>query len=215
MATKSNYEFQKRQKKADQQKGDLDPQLRARLQALCEEGWALWCRFDAERRRHSFHPFVPADHQAVLEALIPLRAPGLRFLEWGSATGVITIMADILGFEAYGIELDPDLVDQARELARKCESRARFTVGSFIPAGYRWKDHRGDERLGTIGHGDSGYLDLGLSLEEFDVVYGYPWSGEELMMLDLMKVHGRPQATLLVHAASGVEVYRGGRPAAY
>ena len=64
-------------------------------------------RFDTDVRQHRFHPFVPADYDAVLQELISLRAPELRFLEWGSATGVITIMADLLGFEAYGIELDP------------------------------------------------------------------------------------------------------------
>ncbi|MDP9348996.1 MAG: hypothetical protein M3P24_07635, partial [Gemmatimonadota bacterium] len=86
---------------------ELDAALRARLDALLEEGWELWDRFDSEVRRRSWHPFVAADYERVLQALLPLRAPGLRFLEWGSATGVITIMADLLGFDAYGIELDP------------------------------------------------------------------------------------------------------------
>jgi len=189
---------------------ELGPELRARLQALCEEGWSLWERFDIQVRQHAFHPFVAADYPAVLEAMIPLRGPGLKFLEWGSATGVITIMADLLGFDAYGIEIDRDLVDQARDLARRTGSKARFTVGSFLPTGYRWR-HRGDERLGTIGSGDSGYLALGMPLEDFDLVFGYPWAGEEPMMHDLMRVHGRPDARFLVHTADGVKAYRGGR----
>ncbi|HUG39322.1 MAG TPA: hypothetical protein VMM12_02500 [Longimicrobiales bacterium] len=192
---------------------ELDPALRARLRALCDEGWDLWERFDTEVRRRDFHPFVAADYDVVLDALIPLRAPGLRFLEWGSATGVITIMADLLGFEACGIEIDPQLVEQARALARRTGSRARFTAGSFLPTGYRWRDGRGDSRLGTIGSGDSGYLQLGLPLEEFHLVFGYPWAGEEPMMLDLMRVHGRPDARFLVHTAGRVDVHTGGRVA--
>lgn len=192
----------------------LDPALRMRLHTLCEEGWELWARFDTEVRQRDFHPFVAADYQVVLEALIPLRTPGLRFLEWGSATGVITIMADLLGFEAYGIEIDPALVDQARELARRTDSRATFTAGSFIPTGYHWRDGRGDDRLGTIGSGDSGYLQLGMPLEEFDVVFGYPWAGEEPIMLDLMKAYGRPGARFLLHSAGAIKVYTGGREAA-
>lgn len=190
---------------------DLDPQLPGRLRALCDEGWDLWDRFDVQVRQHDFHPFVAADYDVVLQALLPVRAPGLRFLEWGSATGVITIMADLLGFEAYGIEIDGDLVDQARELARRTGSRARFTAGSFIPAGYQWKDADGDQRLGTIGHGESGYLQLGMPLEEFDVVFAYPWAGEEPMMLDLMRVHGRAGARLLVHTAGEVKIYQDGQ----
>lgn len=190
---------------------DPGPELRSRLRTLCDEGWDLWERFDTDVRRHGFHPFVAADYEVVLEALLPLRAPGLRFLEWGSATGVITIMADLLGFDAYGIEIDGDLVDEARGLARRTGSRARFAAASFLPTGYRWRSRGGDGRLGTIGRGKSGYLDFGLPLDEFDVVFGYPWSGEEPLMLDLMRAHGRRGARLLLHTGSGVDVYRDGR----
>src|SRR5690606_25573777 len=87
-----------------------DPALQARLDALLAEGWEIWDRFDREVRDLAWHPFVAADYERVLATLITLRAPGKRFLEWGSATGVITIMADMLGFEACGIELDAGLV---------------------------------------------------------------------------------------------------------
>ena len=188
----------------------LAPELRARLDGLFREGRELYTRFDAEVRRRDFHPFVPANYGLVLEALAGLRAPGLRFLEWGSATGVITIMADLLGFEAYGIELDRGLVGQARSLARRTGSAARFVSGSFLPPGYRWRDGEGDGRLGTIGEGPSGHLELGMPLRDFDVVFGYPWWGEEALMLDVMKVHGRADAAFLLHAQGEIRVYRGG-----
>lgn len=190
------------------------PELRARLRRVCEEGWDLFDRFDHDVRQHGFHPFVAADYETVLAALVSVRAPGMRFLEWGSATGVITIMADLLGFDAYGIELDGGLVEQARDLARRTGSAATFTAGSFLPTGYTWTDPAGDHRLGTIGRGDSGYLKLGMALEDFDVVFGYPWAGEEPMMLDLMRAYGGAGARLLLHGADGVTVHRGGRVAA-
>ena len=192
----------------------LDPDLLARLGALCQEGSELWNRFDARVRRHGFHPFVPADYPVVLDALVSLRAPGLRFLEWGSATGVITIMADLLGYDASGIEIDADLVEQARELARRTGSKASFSAGSFVPVGYRWTVDGGDGRTGTIADGASGYLELGRALDDFDVVFGYPWHGEQAMMLDLMRAHGRRDARLLVHTGDAVVVYRNGRVAA-
>ena len=186
--------------------------LHARLDAVCAEGWAVWERFDREVREPGFHPFVAADYDVVRAALLHLRAPGQRFLEWGSATGVITIMADVVGFDACGIELDASLVDTARALAARHGSRARFVAGSFLPTGYRWRSRDGDTRTGTIGEGPSGYLQLGRALDDFDIVFGYPWGGEAPMMLDVMRQYGRRDALLLLHDTNlGVRAFRDGR----
>jgi SAM-dependent methyltransferase len=191
---------------------ELEPALRARISALSEEGWEIWRRFDEEVRQENWHPFVPADYDHVLQTLLRLRAPGLRFLELGSATGVITIMADMLGYEAYGIELDGKLVDVARELAARFDSGARFAAGSFLPSGYRYRSRTGDDRIGTIGHGASAYPELRHPLEDFDLVYGYPWHGEEPMMLDLMRAYGGRGARLLMHGGKeGIRIFRDGR----
>ncbi len=192
--------------------GDVD----ARLDAVCAEGWAIWERFDREVREPGFHPFVAADYDVVRAALQRLAArrpaPGRRFLEWGSASGIITVMADIVGFDACGIELDAGLVDTARALAARHGSRARFVAGSFLPTGYRWRARDGDTRKGTIGDGPSGYLQLGHALDDFDVVFGYPWGGETELMHDVMRQYGSPDALLLLHDTNlGVRAFRGGR----
>ncbi|MBI1810211.1 MAG: class I SAM-dependent methyltransferase [Gemmatimonadetes bacterium] len=176
------------------------------------EGWDIFERFDTEVRDRVFHPFIAADYDVVLTALLAHRASGRRFLEWGSASGVITIMADMLGYDAYGIELDESLVATARALAARFESSATFVAGSFLPAGYVYNPKGGDGRTATIGEGESGYLKLHRALDDFDVVFGYPWGGEEPMMLDLMRCYGRPDALLLLHGVNdGVKAYRGGR----
>ncbi len=190
----------------------VDSDLTARLDALCNEGWALWEQFDTTVRDHEFHPFVAADYDVVRTALVAHRHPGQRFLEWGSATGVITIMADLLGFEAYGIELDGALVTRARALATSFKSRATFASGSFLPTGYRFKPRDGNDDMGTLGDGPSGYLQLGRALGDFDVVFGYPWGGESPVMLDVMQQYGSPDALLLLHdTIRGVRAFRGGR----
>jgi hypothetical protein len=190
----------------------LDRDLRIRLSELMDEGRRIWDRFDVEVRQQEFHPFVAADYELMLDTLLRLREPGLSFLEWGSASGVITIMADLLGYDACGIEIDPDLVDTARELAQQFGSSARFVAGSFLPAGYQWRSSCGDTRLGTIGDARSGYLELGRPLEEFDIVYAYPWSGEDAMMRDIMKRYGRRGARLLLNSGSaGLTMLRDGR----
>lgn len=189
-------------------KGALD----RRLDALCAEGWEIWQRFDDTFRRRHFHPFVPADYDIARNLLSSLRPPGLRFLEWGSATGIIAIMADMMGFDAYGIEIDASLVATAREVAARHGSAARFAVGSFLPAGYRFRTRDGDGRTGTIADGPSGYLELGRALEDFDVVFGYPWGGEEAVMRDVIQQYGRSDALLLLYDSDNhVRGYRGGR----
>lgn len=190
-----------------------DPALQVRLDALLAEGWEIWDRFDREVRDLDWHPFVAADYERVLATLTELRAPGKRFLEWGSATGVITIMADMLGFDARGIELDAGLVEMARDLAERHGSSARFAAGSFLPTGYEWRPRDGDGRRGTIGYGPSAYPTLGLPLDEFDIVYAYPWTGEEALMRDLMGAYGRKGGTLLLHGGrEGVKIIRNGEP---
>jgi len=194
---------------------NVDGRLESRLDALCADGWEIWQRFDDTFRRRHFHPFVPADYDVARNLLSSLRAPGRQFLEWGSATGIITIMADMMGFDAYGIEIDAALVATAREVASRHRSNARFIVGSFLPAGYRFRAPDGDGRTGTIANGPSGYLELGLALEHFDVVFGYPWGGEEAVMLDVMQRYGRSDALLLLYDSdNSMRVYRGGRVSA-
>ena len=190
----------------------LDLELDARLDALCEEGREFWHRFDAEVRQDDWHPFVAAEYDSVRATLVSLRKPGRSFLEWGSATGVVTIMADLLGFDACGIELDSSLVDVGRQLASRWDSKARFAAGSFIPMGWEWKQPGESGRHGTIGQGRSGYLELGRALDDFDVVYVFPWMGEEPMMLDLMRSHGGRDALLVMHTVhGGTTIYQGGK----
>jgi len=188
-----------------------DAALEARLAAVIADGRDIWERFDREVRANGFHPFMPGDYARVLEGLRALRAPGRRFLEWGSATGVITILADLLGFEAYGIELDARLVEVARALAARHGSAARFAAGSLFPTGYRFRGRDGDSRTGTLGDGESAYRRLGRPLIDFDVVYGYPWDGEEPVMHDLMRRYGASDARLMLMGGDGLRVFRGGR----
>ena len=189
----------------------LEPVLRSRIVELMEVGQEIWNRFDMEVRQEEFHPFVPADYTQMLGVLLDLRAPAIRFLEWGSGTGVITIMADLLGYEAYGIEVDAELVEVARRLAERFGSGARFAAGSFIPSGYKTRSRRADPRLGTIDQGSSAYPELGRPLEDFDLVYGYPWSGEESVMVDIMRCYGAREARLLINAGEGMKIYVDGR----
>lgn len=188
---------------------ELPADLAERLNALHEEGRTIFETFERDVRSAAFHPFKPANYPAMVDMLLPFVGESRTFLEWGSATGIIAITADLLGFEAYGIEIDADLVEVSRDLARRHGSQARFAAGSLLPDGYAWRSSSGDPRLGTIEEGVSGYGKLGMPLSEFDLVYGYPWSGEDGMMVDIMERHAGDGARLLLNRGSeGVKVIR-------
>src|SRR2546423_1671474 len=70
--------------------------------------------------------------QALAESAL---APGGRFCEWGSGFGVVTCLAAMIGFDACGIEIEPDLVAAARRLAADFDLSAEFVCGSFVPRG--------------------------------------------------------------------------------
>ena len=190
---------------------DVDRALTLRIDALIAQGIDIWERFDRDVRAHRWHSFVPANYASVFRLLTSLRAPGLTFLEWGSATGVITIMADMLGFVASGIELDPYLVSIARDLAVQYDSRARFVIGSFVPSGYRPSQKDGEGRLGTIGDGASAYAELRQGLDDFDIVYAYPWKGEGRTMLSVVEQYGGRSCRLLLHGEGDITIYAGGK----
>ncbi|MEL7087584.1 MAG: hypothetical protein AAGL98_03950, partial [Planctomycetota bacterium] len=64
--------------------------------------------------------FVPADFPRVYTGLAAVYetglVPGDRFCEWGSGFGVVAGLATQVGFEACGIEIERDLVEQAEAL---------------------------------------------------------------------------------------------------
>ena len=89
---------------------------------------------DANSNQPSFEGYVSADYRAVYESLVILQGHASTFLEWGSGLGVVSIMASRMGFEAYGIESQSELVEYARllslRLSIQCEiCSRRFHAG--------------------------------------------------------------------------------------
>ncbi len=159
--------------------GPLDPPA----ERLVRDAEARIERFVHDRRDDPLPGFVPSDARlsyAVLAAIRDLTlAPELTFCEWGSGFGVTACLASQLGYEACGVEIEHDLVSQARDLATAHELPTEFAQGSFIPEG-------GDDFAVDSGEFHSlatgvasGYDELGLDADDFSVIYAYPWPGEE------------------------------------
>jgi len=182
-----------------------------RLQPLFEDGAAIWEEFRRRRGSH-FHPFVPADYAGAAEVLRQLAPQANSFLELGSGVGVITIVADLLGFEAYGIELDPWLAEQATQLASRHGSQATFVSGSFVPEEFRDEAALQQVDFVTATEGQAAYLELGMELSDFDLVYMFPWPGEEDLHFEMMRRHARPDALFLLYGGTdGFQLFRGGQ----
>ncbi|WP_146401738.1 hypothetical protein [Planctomycetes bacterium CA13] len=148
-------------------------------------------RVDAftKSRRETIHNFVVCDF-AVVGAAIEWIANenlicGNAFCEWGSGLGVVTMMAAIQGFDAVGIEVESDLIDEARRLADDFSIPAGFVEGSFLP-----EDRSAiADRIQDIDHVDldaaSAYEELGSSIDEFDLIFAFPWPGEHQYFAEL------------------------------
>ena len=182
-------------------------------QTLLAEFRSLWAEADELWERHqalpAFRGYVSADYQAVYESLARLRGRVLTVLEWGSGLGVVTIMASRMGFEAYGIEAEPDLVEYAENFAQAYGPQARFAQGSFIPAEFEWHPADGDDVYRTIIDVASAYDELDMELRDFDLVYAYPWPDEHVLFRNIMRRLGRKEALLLSYdVREGVELTR-------
>ncbi|MGH7294263.1 MAG: class I SAM-dependent methyltransferase [Polyangiaceae bacterium] len=179
------------------------------VERLLVEAEAIWRAFDADVVT-GWQGFIPAVYPDVYLALKRLKEGASTFLEWGSGIGTVAIMADMLGYESYGIEIHPQLVERAEALAARFGSRAQFACGTFIPEDYRPRAQADDDDVAhTELGGTPGYEEIGLSLDDFDVVYGYPWPGEEAFFEDVFDQLGRPDAALVCyHSLDHVQVHR-------
>lgn len=145
------------------------------------------------------HLFIPCDYQDAYEALQGLTDRAHSFVELGSGSGVVTILADLLGLEACGIEAEPWLVERARQVAEELGSGAVFAEGTFVPVEYEEEIvNLSDESL-TPMIGADGFEELGIELSEFDLVFAYPWPGDEEWLYELIRRYARKDVLLLTY----------------
>ena len=74
--------------------------------------------------------FVPSDYEHVWRVLDAL--PRGRCCEWGSGFGIVTGLAELLGFKACGIEFDEKLVAASRQLLADFELRSSILQGDYL-----------------------------------------------------------------------------------
>ena len=166
--------------------------------------------------------YLPSDPTVVHAALVALKESGhLRgnvFCEWGCGFGIATCMASLLGFEAYGIEIEDGLADLATQLAEDLKIPVEILCISYLPEGYEECEGIGGKDLltpeATTSRGASiatTPVYAGLDPDEVDLFFAYPWPGQEELMMDLFKAIATEDAILLIYHADGeTTAYRQG-----
>ncbi len=157
--------------------------------------------------------FVPGDFAGAycaLRALERTESRGGRWLcEWGSGFGVIACLAAMLGFEAWGIEIEGELVEEAQLLADDFELEVQFVQGSFIPQDGDVFAEAAADCAWMTGVAGGGHEALGLGPEEFDIVCAYPWPDEEHLTAALFEHYAQDGAVLLTdHEVGGLRLRR-------
>ncbi|MFN7587710.1 MAG: hypothetical protein ACK501_11330 [Planctomycetota bacterium] len=158
------------------------------------------------------HGAIPSDHERVVRCLRTLRAhePGLvRLLEWGSGLGIVAVAASLLGYDAHGIEWDDAMVHEAEQLARAHRVDVPFVAGSFVPPGSEALLDRAELTTRTVLQSDDAYDRLERDLDEFDVVFAYPWPEEEALYRRLFQRGAADGAVLVLYGQlDGVRAFR-------
>jgi len=183
----------------------MDPLL-DEMRSLWKESDDLWERSQAQAE---FGGFVSADYVEVYDSLRDLRGRVTTVLEWGSGLGVVAMMASRLGFEAYGIEIEPVLVEHCEALAARYGPDAQFAAGSFIPDAYEWNFEMPGVASRTEIDSRDGYDELDMQLHDFDLVYAYPWPDEHGLYVDILRNHAGENTLFLSYdAREGVTLTR-------
>ncbi|TWT65030.1 methyltransferase domain-containing protein [Allorhodopirellula solitaria] len=134
---------------------------------------------------------------------------GNRFCEWGAGFGVATMLAALRGMQAVGIEIEPRLVHQAEEVAQRVGSSARFFQGSFVPRDVEGlAEIAGEVKNVETEEGDV-YDEIGWEIDEFDLVFMFPWPGEESFFEHIFAACAADGALLLsYHGREGMRLLR-------
>lgn len=161
--------------------------------------------------------FVACDHSAIAKSLIAIQEQGLAtgqvFCEWGSGFGGVASIAALLGYESYGIEINREVLLESIQLAQEFEIDVEFIEGSFIPVGsddlidQAYMENEGDLTLEP--HFDDAYQDLGMAIDDFDLIFVFPWPNEAPLLLKIFNRFAADGAMLLTYNDfSGLTVER-------
>lgn len=185
----------------------------AAVEALIADCEARYTAFQRRMVDEAVVAFVQSDLHTVFRALSWIRdrglLPGSIMLEWGSGVGAVALLGASLGYDASGIEVEPTLVEDALELSLHHGIDAAFVCGSFLPEEAGLDPQDMDEFAWLDTTTPAGYDELELDIDDFDLVFAYPWPGEQNVMFELFDAYAARGACLLTnHGLEGLRLHR-------
>jgi hypothetical protein len=192
----------------------------ARLIATCSRSWERFFA-DHDDQASRFVPSVPERVWAVFAEVTARQLPPTRvFCEWGSGFGTATCLAALLGYEAYGLEIDAALVQHSRAIARRLGIPVTMLCTSFLPAGYAACVGGDGAAVVTPASGSAHhditeprgllcYDGMASAIADIGLFFAYPWPEERALMRQLFAAVARVGALLVVyHTDTDIRVWR-------
>ena len=159
--------------------------------------------FHYAHRDQPISGFVASDYRKVFFAIEHLKQTGLLrgrcFCEWGSGLGVVAGLAASHDFLAYGIEVEPLLVEASVKLLQRHQLDVVIGCGSFIPDASTIPELNHQEMSWINLEAESGYPLIELEPSDVDLFFVYPWPGEARFVQDLFEQCAQTGALLLAY----------------
>jgi hypothetical protein len=173
---------------------DTQAMLR-RADELLQAYWDNWVRRPIEQ-------YVACDFRDVWRALVTVRernlAPGNLFCEWGCGFGIVTALASHMGWGAVGIEAESFLVDEARKFLALEKIDAEIWHGNFLPLGSERLAKHQSQHASLFHQVSAAYTKHDMQLDDFAMVFAYPWPGEDGFLKEVFREHAAHDALLLL-----------------
>ena len=193
----------------------------ARLIETCSRGWERFFADNDDHQAPRFVPSVPERVFAVLEEVTTRNLPPNRvFCEWGSGFGTATCLASLLGYEAYGLEIEEELVRLSRAIARRLGMPVEILCTSLFPEGYEaysgvdglelvTPESRSDRNANDEDRGLLRYDGMEIDIAEIGLFFAYPSPEEQELMQQLFDAVAMEGAMLVVyHTDKDIRVFR-------
>jgi hypothetical protein len=168
--------------------------------------WDQWHKRPIEQ-------YVACDFRDVWRAISCLTSSGLArgntFCEWGCGFGVVTGLASQLGWESVGIEAESFLVEQAQRFLKRNRLPGEILHGNFLPPGSERLARSQSNHASLFHQIPSAYEQHDLELDDYALVFAYPWPGEHHFQQEVFRHYAGDGALLLMFLGPyEIELYR-------